>query len=488
MIEWLLHPATLAFGLHLAIIVGLTLRVIGSQPPTGVALSWLMLIAIFPYFGGLVYLLVGERRISQRRAKLLEQMRLGLPEMLAKAIPPLAKQNPPQPHRPQLIALQRLAQRLSGTPVLGGNRLALDGATHRVLERIAADIDAAERSLLMEFYIWNAGGLADHVLEAVKRAAARGVACRLLIDDLGAIEWWRGPQPASLRAAGVQLRPALPLGLGRTVWGRADLRLHRKIVVIDGRIGWTGSMNMVDPAFFKQSAGVGQWVDAMVRVEGLALAPLTATFLADWTLESSEPLGDITSQLRLEPVVPVGEAEMQVVPSGPGLSGDGLLQLILSAMYAAEQQLVLTTPYLIPDDCMIQALRTAAGRGVRVQVIVPERVDSVLTRHASRSYFEQLLSAGVEIHLYRGGLLHTKSLRVDDDLSLFGTANFDLRSLWLNYEVTLLIYDRTFNAALARLQDDYLLDCHRLELEAWRGRSQAQRLIQNSLRLASPLL
>jgi phosphatidylserine/phosphatidylglycerophosphate/cardiolipin synthase-like enzyme len=122
--------------------------------------------------------------------------------MLAKAIPPLAQQRPPQPQRPQLMALQRLAERLTGTPVLGGNTLVLDGETNRILERMAADIDAAQRSLLMEFYIWNAGGLADGVLEAVKRAAARGVACRLLIDDLGAIDWWRGPQPALLRAAG----------------------------------------------------------------------------------------------------------------------------------------------------------------------------------------------------------------------------------------------------------------------------------------------
>ena len=190
-----------------------------------------------------------------------------------------------------------------------------------ILEAIARDVDAAQTSVLMEFYIWNEGGRADEVLEAVIRAARRGVSCRLLIDALGARPWWKGKQPQRLRDAGVDVRPALPVGIFRTFVGRTDLRLHRKIVVIDGEVAWTGSMNLVDPRFFKQDSGVGQWVDAMVRVQGAVVAPLAATMIGDWILETGEPIGDLIAAAGLRLVDTAGPADIQVIPSGPERPG-----------------------------------------------------------------------------------------------------------------------------------------------------------------------
>jgi len=326
------------------------------------------------------------------------------------------------------------------------------------------------------------------VLEAVIRAAGRGVRCRLLIDALGARPWWKGAQPQRLRDAGVELRASLPVGLLRTMVGRTDLRLHRKIVVIDGASAWTGSMNLVDPRYFKQDSGVGEWVDAMVRFEGTVVNPLAATLIGDWILETGEPMQKLIDSAGLGGAQPVGTANVQVVPSGPGETGDGLLQMLLGLINAAQRELVLTTPYLVPDDSMIVALRGAAGRGVQVTLILPEKVDSFLTRYASRSYYDDLLDAGVEIQLYRGGLFSTKSISVDRAMSMFGTVNLDMRSLWLNYEVALFIYQPEFAAALRELQQTYIAQSVRLEPVAWVARPFRERLLENTLRLFSPLL
>ena len=286
----------------------------------------------------------------------------------------------------------------------------------------------------------------------------------------------------------MELRAALPVGFFRSFIGRTDLRLHRKIVVVDGEVAWTGSMNLVDPSFFKQDAGVGKWVDAMVRVEGAVVVMLAATMISDWTLETREPIQDVIESAKLSPVKFQGAADVQVVPAGPGETGDGLLQMLLALINAAQNELVLTTPYLVPDELILRALRGAAGRGVKVAIIVPERVESFLTRYASRSYYDSLLEMGAEIYLYRGGLLHTKSIMVDGGLSMFGTVNLDMRSLWLNYEVALFVYDDLFAAELRALQRTYIDDFDRLDLATWRKRSFKQRFVENALRLVSPLL
>jgi cardiolipin synthase len=298
--------------------------------------------------------------------------------------------------------MDRLGRKLVGSATVCGSRFQLFSDTDEILQAIVSDMNGAKTSVLMEFYIYYEGGLADEVLEALILAAQRGVRCRVLIDAVGARPWWKGKQPKRLRNAGVELRAALPVGLFRTLVGRTDLRLHRKIVVVDGKVAWTGSMNLVDPRYFKKGAGVGEWVDAMVRLEGAVVVPLGATLIGDWLLETGESIQDLIRSAGLRLVEPKGSTDIQVIPSGPGETGDGLLQMLLALINAAQDELVLTTPYLVPDDAMILALRGAAGRGVKVSVIVPEKVDSLLTRFASRSYYEELLDLGVEIHLYRG--------------------------------------------------------------------------------------
>lgn len=486
--DFLLHPATISLAVHLALVIGLCVRVIMRRRPTGVTMSWLLLIAGIPYLGGLAYLLIGERRIGRSRAAGLLDLRKAFRTHSAGLLAPGVLPVDVSSDRSPIASISRMGERLTGCPLVGGSRLELFRDTEGILTRIARDIDGAQASVAMEFYIWNAGGRGDEVLEALIRAAERGVRCQVLVDALGARTWWKGDQPARLRGAGVELVEALPVGLFRTVVGRTDLRLHRKIVVIDRAVAWTGSMNLVDPKFFKQDAGVGQWIDAMVRVEGVAIAPLLTVLMGDLSLETAQPLAELLDPYGLPKIAPRGDAKLQVIPSGPGQNGDALLQMIVASVHAAQEQLVLTTPYLIPDESLLAALRAAAARGVDVDLIVPEKVDSLLTRHACRSYFDELLEAGVRIRLFRGGLLHTKSIRIDHDLAIFGTVNLDMRSFWLNYEVALVINDRDFVAALRDLHESYLRQCDELDRVAWSSRGVGSRLVQNTLRLASPLL
>lgn len=481
-----LHPASLCSLVHFTLVIVLSVRIIMRRPPTGTALAWIVLIVALPFVGAFIYMLIGERRISRTRTERIlhldEQMRL-----LDQSPAIVTTQ---RDDRPDSVArgLGRLGDLLAGSPVVHGSQFEIFSDTEATLQAIAADIDSASRSVLMEFYIWNQGGAADEVLNALIRAAGRGVSCRVLVDALGGRPWWKGKQPGQLRDAGVDVRPALPVSPLRQLFGRADLRLHRKIVVIDDQVAWTGSMNLVDPRFFKQDAGVGQWVDAMVRLQGSAVTPLAMTMLGDWAIETGEAMDSVIRQTGLRPPPPVGQADLQVIPSGPGQGADAILLMILGLVNAAQKRITLTTPYLVPDESLVRALRGAAGRGVQVQLILPERVDSLLTRYASRSYYDDLLETNVEIYLYRDGLLHTKSIVVDDSLSMFGTVNLDMRSFWLNYEVALFIYDSEFARQLHELHETYLADSSRLDETEWASRPRRSRFLENSMRLFSPLL
>jgi cardiolipin synthase len=483
-----LQTSTIIAVIHFVVIIAIAIRVIMRRPARGVALAWLLLVSVFPIGGAVFYLFIGERRISPRRSREIDTLRLDYRRVSNSEIPARLTEIDWSRHLPAARGLDRIGRYLVGSPTVHGTRFQLFSDTQDILKAIERDIDAAQTSIMLEFYIWNEGGTADEILEALIRACARGVQCRVLVDALGSRPWWKCDQPQRLRDAGVQLIEALPVGVLRSIIGRADVRLHRKIIVIDGKIAWTGSMNMVDPRYFKQDAGVGEWVDAMVRLEGAAVVPLGIVLIADWVLETGEAMHDVIVSAGLHLAHPQGDADMQVVPSGPGLTDDGLLQMLLGIVNSAESEIIITTPYLVPDDALILALRGAAARGVKVSIILPEKVDSILTRYASRSYYDELLDIGVNIYLYRNGLLHTKSITADRAISMFGTVNLDMRSLWLNYEVALFVYDRDFATTLRDLQENYIAQSDRLDPQAWAARSFRQRFIDNTLRLASPLL
>ncbi|MBW2056452.1 MAG: cardiolipin synthase [Deltaproteobacteria bacterium] len=486
MTELISRIAVFAVPAHAVVVIALSVRVVMMRRPVGVSLAWLILIFVLPFAGAGLYLLIGERRMGRRRAERAAALR----EEYEGWLRGLSRNTRVDwsDVGPRGAPVNRLAEATLGIPAMAGNRLELIDGAEPILGSIVEDIGRARHTCHMEFYIWNEGGMADEVSRALIRAAQRGVTCRVLIDSVGSAAFLRSEGAKRLLENGVELVAALPVGLVRMVFVRLDLRIHRKIVVIDGEIAYTGSLNLVDPRFFKREAGVGPWVDAMVRVEGPAVQALDLIFMWDWQVETGEDIKGLSDPKDFKTFPDGGEANVQVVPSGPGYTSDTIHQLLLMSLYTAREELVMTTPYFVPDESVLTALESAALRGVEVTIIVPERVDSRLIRYASRSYFKDLLASGVRILRFHGGLLHTKSITIDREIALFGTVNLDMRSFWLDFEVTLFVFDRDFGSRLRALQQGYADRAVPIDLETWRRRPAWSRFVENAAQLLSPLL
>ncbi|MBX3426673.1 MAG: cardiolipin synthase [Pirellulales bacterium] len=471
---------------HLGIQITLAVKLILQRRSTGESLAWLMILFVFPIVGPLLFFVVGESRLGRRRERRFVQLQPPFKRWLAQI--PERSQVDWSKIDEEFEPVSQMCERTIGVPALGRNRLELLPDWQHVFARLVADIDAARETCHLEFYIWNNGGEVDRVVEALLRAVARGVTCRVLVDALGSNRFLRSEVAAKLKAGGVQVHAALPGGLWRLPFVRIDLRLHRKIVVIDGAIGYTGSLNLVDPRYFKRNAGVGEWVDAMVRVEGPAVEALAITFLADWFVETEDTLEHLqeTGGARSQPGR--GDAAVQVMPSGPDLPPQAVEHVLITAIYSARREIVLTTPYFVPSEPLTMALVAAARRGVNVILVAPRQVDSVLVRYASGAFKGELLEAGVRIALFTGGLLHTKSVTVDGSHALFGSVNLDPRSFRLNFEILLGVYNPAFTAELRALQQQYIDQSELMDLETHRARPAGRRAAESFARLLGPLL
>ena len=233
---------------------------------------------------------------------------------------------------------------------------------------------------------------------------------------------------------------------------------------------------------------MGQWIDAMVRVRGPAVEGLAVTFLEDWELETGEGLEQLAKTADVHPIPECGDSVVQVVPSGPLLRNEAIRQILLMAIYSARRELVMTTPYFVPDESLLTALVTAAERGVEVTIVVPAKVDSWLIRLASQAHKGDLITAGIHVAEFDGGLLHTKSITVDGQFCLFGSLNLDPRSLHLNFEITLSVYDEPFTSELRALQQSYIEQSRMMDLKQWESSPRLQRFAENTARLLGPLL
>lgn len=480
--------------LEWAIRIALVLRIVMSRRSVPVSLAWVLIVVWVPIVGVLAYLLIGENRLGRRRVKRFEALTAGM-DRKAVAL---------WQHRSEGMEegldrydqIDRIAFAVGGFPPLKGNKLRLMTSAEGTLESLIRDIDAAQSHVHMLYYLWMRGGMGVAVGEALIRAAARGVECRVLVDAVGSRPFLRSPLAERLRARGVQVVAALPVSPLRVPFYRLDLRNHRKITVIDGRIAYAGSQNISDSTFrSNRRIRTGPWIDASLRIEGPAAQALGVVFLMDWQLDSGENMSDI------EPYLPdLGRPEqtesvVQVVPSGPGKTqglpggpAGGIQQAMLTAIYAAREELIMTSPYFVPDEPTRAALIAAALRGVQVTIIVPATNDSPLVSLAGRAHFQEFLDAGVRIARYRLGLLHAKTLTVDRRIAMIGSANVDARSFHLNFEVTMFVFDDDFSSVIRFMQTDYLEASDDISAEEWRKRPLRSRMLENTVRLLGPLL
>ena len=480
----------------LLIRLGLCIRVIMGQRQYGVTLAWLIIILLLPFLGAFIYLLFGENRIGDTRARRAQES-LGHYHRWIASLHSIAPVNWPS-LSPQLEPIHKQADSLVGIPTMDGNTLELIEEPEKIMRTIISDIDAAKSTCHLQFYIWHEGGTADDVVAALIRAVKRGVTCRVLLDSIGSKHFFRGRMILTMRAAGVRVLESLPAGFFKALFVRIDIRNHRKIVVIDGKVAYTGSQNMVDPRFFKQESGVGQWVDSMVRIQGPVVEALAGTFISDWFLETDQEklnsrslnqgIQHVRSIADINHQPSVGDIPVQLVPSGPSFLQESIHQLLLTTIYASRKNITLTTPYFVPDETILTALQSAARRGVDVRIIIPEKNDSKLVHYASYARFKNMLESGITIKLFQGGLLHSKTITVDDEFALFGSVNIDMRSFWLNFEATLFIYNQQFTRELRQMQSGYERSSSTLTLDKITSRNFSVRFLENAALIISPLL
>lgn len=473
--------------------------VIYKRRPVAVTLAWLLLLAFLPVLSWMVYVLVGEVNLGSRRAKRYAEvskrlMQLGAPLVQHSQLPDTRTHE-------WFHHVASFGTAVAGIPPMRGNRVALLPDNDGMLESLIADIDAARHHAHLMFYIWSLDAGAQRVADAMIRAARRGVQCRVLVDGVGSWSFVDSPMWKQMSSAGVQVVEALPVNMLRRPLARIDLRNHRKIAAFDGRTAYCGSQNIHDTTFrATRWRNTGQWIDASVRVEGPAAQVLGLIFLLDWQLDSHEDLSQRLHEFLPDLTVlsPHQHAQsqdalardslIQAIPSGPGPTPQAIHQAFLTLIYSAREELVMATPYFVPDEATLAALAAAASRGVRVTLIMPKVSDSFLVAAASRSHYLDLLEAGVRIHHYTRGLLHAKTLSIDGKVGLIGSANFDARSFFLNFEITLLIYDQDFAHRLGELHASYLCDAYEVTLDAWRKRKWWEIIRDNSAQLLGPLL
>jgi cardiolipin synthase len=351
---------------------------------------------------------------------------------------------------------------------------------------MVADIDSARRHVHVTTYIWLADRNGLKMKDALIRAAARGAKVRVLADALGSHRFIRSRHWRDLIASGAEMRPALPFGnvLRLLLRGRVDLRNHRKSLIVDNRIAWVGSQNFADAAF-RIKPRFAPWVDIMTRWEGPAAMDCQFLFVSDWMSEGGE---DISACLAERPRKGGGDIVAQVIGTGPIMTYDAMPSCFAELIHSARKELVVTTPYFVPDEQLLYALTSAARRGVRTILVFPKRNDSHFVAGASRSYYDDLIKAGAEIFEFRPGLLHAKTMVVDRTVGLLGSANLDRRSFELNFENNVLFSDAAFAAEIRARQDRFLAESDAVTLEQVSRNGLATRLWQNALAMLSPLL
>jgi cardiolipin synthase len=438
--------------------------------------TWLLLIFLLPWPGLVLYAILGRIYVPKRRIEMQERASRRITEVQAQLR--MAETSPRLPEHLQPVA--QLARRLGDFEVCGGNSIELLTDYAATIDRLIADLDAAQDSLNLLFYIFEADDTGRRVADALVRAARRGVECRVLMDAVGSKHGLRRLGPR-LRKSGVEVLALMPAGLFRRSAARFDLRNHRKIVIIDGSVGYTGSQNIVNPAFVKGYPNE----ELLARVTGPVVAQLQAVFLADHFFETGQP---VAYQAHFPHILATGSSPAHLLPSGPGYGRENGQEFIAALLYAARHRVVITTPYFVPDEPILQAITAATDRAVEVHLVVSKHANQLVTQLAQQSFYESLLECGVAIHQYEPRFLHAKHITVDDDIALLGSTNMDIRSFALNAEINLVVYDSALVSRLQQIQKRYFEHSEQLTDEAWKGRSLGRKVLQNSARLADSLL
>lgn len=449
------------------------------RSPTA-AKVWLLLVFFQPIVGLFVFLVFGSNKTPRWRRDQLKK----LPDALnplresLRGSPELRRlSDDVEPHFTDDVDL---ARKLGNLPLLGGNDVEILTDYNRSIDRLVDDINRATSSVHLVYYIYYPDVTGRKVTNALKAAAGRGVECRLLLDAVGSRKAL-GKTAKELRKANVHVMDILPFGFFRKRTARFDLRNHRKIAVIDGKIGYIGSQNIIN----SEPVDGLVYQELVTRITGPVVWQFQFLFISDWFLETDELLDHPKYFPQPDKL---GRSSMQTLPSGPDYPFLNNEMLLLSLIHSARKRVCLVTPYFIPDDPILAAVETAAVKGIQVTLIVSQKADNWLVSLAQRSYYERMLEAGVRIFLYKKKFLHAKHISIDDSVITLGSYNIDIRSFTLNSELMVVGYDKELTARFVEVENHYLTRCTPLGLKEWQERPFLRRVAENLARLFSPLL
>ena len=487
--------ALLELSLFFAHLMAAARAVTRANREPAARVAWVAVIMFLPLLGVMAYLLLGETSIGRDRLSRLKaaEDRTARPENMTCA------SGDPDVVGPDAAVQFDLCRSISGLGPVTGNRIALLGDpgasssqptlnSDSAIDTLVQDIQQAGEHIHISFYIWLDDGNGGKVADAVAAAARRGVRCRVMVDALGSRAFIRSKRWTQLRQAGVSLVATLNdiPRLGHLAVGRIDLRNHRKLVVIDNSIAYCGSQNCADPAF-RIKAKYAPWIDIFFRCEGPVARQAQYLFLCTWIAETGEPLEGLAAAEPAPQCFEPGSVA-QMYGTGPTTPGNAMSDSFVGAIYAAHRELVITTPYFVPDEAVLRALCAAPRRGAATTIIFPKRNDSWLVANSSRSCYADLLSNGVNVYEYPLGLLHAKSITVDGRIALVGSANMDRRSMQLNFENNMLVADEAGVAAVPARQQGYLEVSRPVALDTVKAWPFHDRLVQNAVGMTAPLL
>jgi cardiolipin synthase len=444
--------------------------------------AWLLLILLVPVVGLPLFFLIGSPYVNRRRHRIqAEANALLLARTNALPMLPAGVAAP----RPMSAAVA-LNRNLGSLPSVLGSPFGLYPGYGDSIAAMTEAVRNAKGVVNFEIYILALDGTTEPFFDAMADAVRRGVKVRLLYDHIGSRRYpgFRAMN-RRLTSDGIDWHQMLPIKPLRGRWRRPDLRNHRKLLIVDDEIAFMGSQNMIDSSYLSRAnLKIGRhWHDLNVGVRGLIVEELATVFALDWYTETGELL-----ELPIGPTQQPGEVAMQVLPSGPGFTTEPNLRLFNLLIYRAERRLSIVSPYFIPDESLLIAITSAAQRGVEVELFASAKADQFVVHHAQRSYYRALLEAGVAIWLYPApAVLHTKFLTVDDDVSVIGSSNMDMRSFHLDYEISLMVLGPDFVRDLQVVAQQYRDVSLRLGLESWNRRPWPGRYVDNVMRLTSAL-
>ena len=479
--------------IHFILLLLISLRVLARYDLTSSArLAWLVVLFVLPYIGVVGYWMFGEihlgRNFTREHKQIIHKLRAHNPEVLG------SDASLVDAIKPEYRAAFAYSANVTGFHTTLGNRAELMADAAATRKRMIADFDAATDHIHVLYYIWLIDGMGIDTAQALIRAAKRGVTCRAMVDGMGSRKMVGSKVWREMKDAGVQVSVALPISnvIKVLLFSRIDLRNHRKITVIDGKIGYSGSRNCADPEF-RPKPKYAPWVDIMLRVEGPVVAQNQMLFASDWLTENPDtPLESFPyfteSQTDALSDIQSDGFAAQVFSDGPTQRHGATPQFLGALISQAQQTLIISTPYFVPDYSLVSILCATAYRGVEVTMIFPKKNDSLIVAATSHSYYWELLKAGIKIYEYKPGLLHAKTLTVDGEISLIGSTNLDLRSFDLNYENNVVLSDKVLTASIVERQYQYIADSDEVTLEQVESWTLPYKIWNNVVATMGPVL